>query len=166
MLKSLVSHFYPKMHLTCTILRNASRLSPKPTHLPFIWYDRYIESHAVQWPMETNKAAPFRGGPSDTQFLMPTCVCPQTRPGLVRPFLHSAPVHQTRTQTNTPHLAVLRRRPRSSSHLQQPCDGVNEAELSSVEQTRSLSRVDHVHITHSAPASPVHQQACHGLVPA
>ena len=26
MLKSLVSHFYPKMHLTCTILRNASRL--------------------------------------------------------------------------------------------------------------------------------------------
>ena len=27
MLKSLVPHFYPKMHLTCTILRNASRLS-------------------------------------------------------------------------------------------------------------------------------------------
>jgi len=31
MLKSLVSHFYTKMHLICTILRNASRL------LPF-WY--------------------------------------------------------------------------------------------------------------------------------
>ena len=27
MLESLVSHFYPKMHLTCTILRNASRLA-------------------------------------------------------------------------------------------------------------------------------------------
>jgi len=29
-LKSLVSHFYPKMHLTCTILRNASRLLGYP----------------------------------------------------------------------------------------------------------------------------------------
>ena len=27
MLKSLVPHFYPKMHLTCTILRNASSLT-------------------------------------------------------------------------------------------------------------------------------------------
>ena len=37
MLKSLDSHFYPKMHLTCTIFRNASRLRGSSTFSSVTW---------------------------------------------------------------------------------------------------------------------------------
>jgi len=45
MLKSLVSHFYPKMHLTCTILRNASRIMQ-------VCISLQTDNHAITPPLK------------------------------------------------------------------------------------------------------------------